>query len=267
MSKQKDPQSPTEFVAANKRAISIPDAEPYFLDGASGIAYLILHGWSASAESMRFLAAGIAAEGHAVLVPTLPGHGSSSESMLAVGPVDWNLAARNAARSLRERYSQIVVIGVSMGGALAIQLAGSSPELVDGIATVNAPVLLSNSSFAREIVGAPATDFLAGWDAPSYFGPEVEEFSYENRFKKSGADLYSMCALARDMLPLVKAPMLVVQSLIDPIVPKESGEEIFARTGAARKQAVWLEQSYHVSQLDIDRDRVVAAALEFFGRG
>ena len=254
-----------DYLASHSGRISIPGAEPFFIEGGSPTAFLLLHGWSASAESTRFLAAGLAKAGHSVLAPTLPGHGSSAEDMLNYGPVDWTSAAREAAQLLRRHYDRVIVLGISMGGSLAIQLAGSSPDLADALITVNAPVLMSNSSFADEIVSGDAADYLSGWSVPEFFGEHVDEISYPRRFKKSGADLYSMCALAREILPKVVCPTLVVQSVLDPIVPKDSAVEILNTIGAAQKQALWLDQSYHVSQLDLDRDRIVSVALAFAG--
>ncbi|MBY5313058.1 alpha/beta hydrolase [Rhizobium leguminosarum] len=256
-------QNPLDYVARQKQLVTIDGATPYFIEGSSGTAFLLLHGWSASAESVRFLASGLAGAGHAVLAPTLPGHGSSNLEMLTVGPVEWNEAARDAAKTLRDNFQSVVVMGVSMGGALAIQLAATSPQLIDGLVTINAPIFMGNSSFASEIVASSADPYLEGWNVPSFFGEPVEEISYPKRHKKSGADLYSMCGLARELLPLVTSPMLVVQSILDPVVPKASADEILARSGAPSKDVLWLEQSYHVSQLDLDRDRIIAAALTF----
>lgn len=256
-------QSLSDYVVRQKELVSISGAAPYFFDGTTGTAFLILHGWSATAESVRFLASGLAVAGHAVLAPTLPGHGSSNADMVGVGPVEWNEAAREAAKILRDNFTSVVVLGVSMGGALAIQLAATSPQLIDGLITVNAPVFMGNASFASEIVASTADPYLGGWSVPNFVGEPVEEISYAKRYKKSGADLYSMCGLARELLPLVTAPLLVVQSVLDPIVPKASADEILARSGASSKDVLWLDQSYHVSQLDLDRDRIISAALGF----
>lgn len=255
--------TPGEYVARQKTLVSISGAAPYFHEGSSGTAFLILHGWSASAESVRFLASGIAQAGHAVLAPTLPGHGSTTAEMVKVGPLEWNEAAREAAEILRVRFQSVVVLGVSMGGALALQLAATSPHLIDGIITVNAPVFLDNGSFASEIVTNASDPFLKGWSVPTFFGAAVDEISYPRRYKKSGADLYSMCAIARELLPHVTAPILVVQSVLDPVVPKASADEILLRSGASSKGVVWLERSYHVSQLDLDSDRIIEASLAF----
>ncbi|GEM_PF-231321 len=256
----------SDYLAEETDRISLPGAEPYFLQGNSDVAFLALHGWSATAESVRFIAKGLNEAGHAVLAPTLPGHGASSTDMLGVGPVEWNDAARAACTVLRKSFKWVIVVGVSMGGALAIQLAAVSPDLVDGLVTINAPIFMESSAFAREIVSQPACGYLAGWDVPAFFGNAVPEISYSLRYKKSGADLYSMCALARDLLPLIQCPMLVAQSVLDQIVPKSCADEIMRRSGASIKEVLWLERSYHASQLEEDQGLIVAAAIKLAGQ-
>src|SRR5699024_10116542 len=57
-----------------------------------------------------------------IKVPTLPGHGET----LALGNVThdkWLQAAEDALQSLKEKYTQVYLIGFSMGGMIAAYLA------------------------------------------------------------------------------------------------------------------------------------------------
>lgn len=257
----------SDYLAEQGARIRIAGAEPYLLSGSTDIAFLALHGWAASAESLRFVAQGLFAAGHTVLVPTLPGHGTSPADMVRFGPVDWNAAAEEGLKVLRQQFEKVFVLGVSMGGALALQLAATNGNEIAGVVTVNAPVLMSRPEFAREIASAPSGASLGGWQIPAFKGPEVPEISYPVRYKKSGADLYAMCGIAREILPLVISPLLILQALADPVVPQASAEEILENAGSTDKQIVWLDNSYHVSQLDLDRDRIVQETLDFVGTG
>lgn len=101
-----------DYLAQQAERVTIPGAQPYFLDGTSETAFLTLHGWAATAESVRFLARGLADAGHAVLAPTLPGHGTSPEDMVRFGPTDWMAAARDGLAVLRDRFERVFVLGV-----------------------------------------------------------------------------------------------------------------------------------------------------------
>ena len=262
MDQRRTPDAIASYLAATSTAVTIPGAEPSFLPGGEA-AFLMLHGWGASAESLRFLAEGVAAAGYAVLAPTLPGHGTTPIQMMATGPLDWIAAAREALHLLGGYFERIYVLGVSMGGALTLQLASLERAALSGIITVNAPIFFNRPPFATELMSGPPDGMLPAWSGPDFVGPTVSEITYPERSRKSGIDLMAMAALAREALPLIAAPLLVIQSVHDHIVPKANGDEILARAGSSRKSVTWLEQSYHMSQLDLDRDQVIFRSLNF----
>jgi pimeloyl-ACP methyl ester carboxylesterase len=65
------------------------------------------------------------------LVPDLPGHGRSP----ADGPIRINAAAEEVANLINEKVptGRAHVVGLSMGGQIALQLLGTHPELVDRV--------------------------------------------------------------------------------------------------------------------------------------
>ena len=66
----------------------IPGAEPYSADGGStGI--LLLHGFTGSPKSMKPWGERMAAAGHTVRVPRLPGHGTRCQDMNLTRWEDW----------------------------------------------------------------------------------------------------------------------------------------------------------------------------------
>lgn len=251
-----------EYVAKGLKAVTIPGAEPVF-HRAGSTAFLILHGWCATAESVRFLTAGIAKGGYSVLAPTLPGHGTSAQDMLKFGPSDWINAARDALHMLDRHFHTVHLMGVSMGGTLALQLAALEADKLASVTTINAPVFLSNPQLAIDVMKGAPEGALANWSGPSFMGPEVAEIIYPRRSRKSTLDLFAMTALANEVLPAVQTSLLVIQSKHDPTVPPQCAEQIMAKTSSRTKKLQWLSNSYHTSQLDLDRDKVVAMALEF----
>lgn len=131
---------------------------------------------------------------------------------------------------------------------------------------MNGAVLLENPALAIDILTGAPESFLPGWTETLLMGPSVPEITYKTRTRKSGADLMTMLALARKALPRVVAPLQVLHSIHDEIVPKASAEEIIAMAGSARKSLVWLDKSYHAAQLDLDRDRIVKLAAAMVDR-
>src|SRR5690606_1008064 len=102
---------------------------------------LVLHGFTGSPVSMRPLAEALSAAGFAVELPRLPGHGTSADDLQETTWDDWLAEADRALGALAERCpdGRLVVVGLSMGGALTAALAESHPELA-GIVLINTPI-------------------------------------------------------------------------------------------------------------------------------
>jgi len=255
------PEELRDYIERGRNAVQIEGAEPVYVRKGPD-AFLILHGWCATAESVRFLTAGVLAAGFSVLAPTLPGHGTSAEDLRRFGPLDWVRAGVEALEMLKRSHRYVFIIGTSMGGALGLQLAALKPELVAGLMSVNGAIFLDNPDFAISVLSGDPTGILPGWEKTAFMGQPVPEITYTARSCKSGADLLAMCTMARDVVPRVMAPLLVMHSVDDQFVPPACAEEIIQRTGSASKELVWLSRSLHAAHLDLDRDRIVSLVTE-----
>ena len=97
----------------------MPGAEPLSRRGTTDVGVLVIHGFTGNPISMRGIADTMVAAGHHVEMPLLPGHGTAIEDMLDTTWIDWTAEVTAAHARLVERSDHIVVIGLSMGGALA----------------------------------------------------------------------------------------------------------------------------------------------------
>lgn len=251
-----------DILTSTSERVRIAGSEATFIRRGEE-AFLLLHGWGASAESLRFLASGVATAGYSALSPTYPGHGTDILDMMRTGPCDWLESATDALSALSGRYGRVYVLGVSMGGCLALQLASLMPDTVAGVVTVNAPVFLGRPSYVKALLSGTLDGTVAFAEEPSFIGEPVQEITYGHRSRKSGIDLITMAALSWEVLPLVQAPLLIFQSVLDRQVSKESAVEILAFAGSKTKTIVWLENSYHASQLDLDKEILIARSIDF----
>ena len=99
-----------------------PGAEPYSADGGS-TGVLLLHGFTGSPKSMKPWGERMAAEGHTVRVPRLPGHGTRWQDMNLTRWEDWYAEADRAFLELQKSCERVFVFGLSMGGSLTLRLA------------------------------------------------------------------------------------------------------------------------------------------------
>lgn len=106
-------------------------------------AVLLLHGWGASAYSFRKLAPVLAGAGFRAVVPDLRGHGGSDRPQ---SPADYTspaMAEHVAAVARALPVLPVAVVGQSLGGAIALDLAARHPALVPGA------VLISSIGFTH----------------------------------------------------------------------------------------------------------------------
>ena len=102
----------------------IAGTESFFLpgDGKKEVV-LLLQGFARNTAELLLLGNFLQAQGYTVLAPRLPGHGTTAEDMLRTNAEDWLDAVRDAYAVLKGFAQDIVVVGASMGGSLALLLA------------------------------------------------------------------------------------------------------------------------------------------------
>lgn len=92
---------------------------------------LLVHGFPGTPAELRALGGWLAARGFRVHAPLLPGFGADIPNLGKTRRAAWLGAARRAWEALREgQGAQTVLLGFSMGGALALQVAarGAPPD-------------------------------------------------------------------------------------------------------------------------------------------
>jgi carboxylesterase len=241
----------------------VPGAGPIELrTPGSRDAVLLIHGFGDSPDTLRFLAADLHARGFSVYAPLLPGHGRTLEAFRASARGTWLNAARDAYANVAAHYERVGVVGLSMGGALAVLVSIDQPQ-------VNALVLLA------PYIEPPRTLRLFAQVAPAagvvmpYFGrgvgnprsirdPEerARSLGYGAATPRLLADLEAVATAARGVLGRVRAPTLYVQSRDDNRLTMEAAEETFAAIGAPVKRLEWVSGSGHVITVDYARERV-----------
>jgi carboxylesterase len=244
----------------------IPGAEPMSHEGSSAIGVLVLHGFTGNPSSMRGLAEAMSALGYHVEMPRLPGHGTTIEEMIETGWADWTGEVAAAYEKLAARVDEVVVMGLSMGGALTLWSAFNLPD-VAGIVCIN-PATMPQPSEMLEMMREMVADGNAvvpgiGGDIAD---PDVVETAYD------GTPLVPLLSFMDEGLaPMadrygdLTMPLLLITSRQDHVVEPAHSEHLAAAHGGDVDH-VWLERSYHVATQDFDRDDINRLAGEFTAR-
>jgi carboxylesterase len=212
-------------------------------------AVLLLHGFTGSPWEVRPLAEMLAARGHHVLAPRLPGHGQRPEAMAFVTHRDWERAAREALDSL-SGYRDVFVGGLSMGALLAMLLADRAPSRV-----FRATRFLSLEAVHARWLKKGKTDLED--PAERAASPILERFPIARL-----RDLWVLQDLAWDVARHLKVPTLVLAARHDHVVPFAKARRLAGRIPGAR--FVPLERGFHIIPRDLSRDLANRAVAEFF---
>jgi carboxylesterase len=243
----------------------IDGAEAYAHDGGA-VGVLVLHGLSGSPKGMRPWAEHLAAAGYTVRLPRLPGHGTTWQEMALTRWDDWYTAAERALDDLLQRCDQVFVMGLSMGGTLALRLAQLRGDDIAGLVLVN-PAVHTRRFDARYLL--PLLQAVV----PKWPGivndikkPGQDEGGYATISPKASYSLVTTLPTVEAELPLVTQPLLVFSSTVDHVVETSNGPAIVAGVSSTDVERVELPDSYHVATLDNDAQTIFDGSVRFVAR-
>lgn len=214
---------------------------------------LILHGFTGNLETVRILGPLCTSRGLSYEMPLLRGHGTVPEDLMGVTWREWYADAEQALLSLSADGARVVVLGLSMGGLLTLDLASRHPSRVAGLVTIAAALELGSPLLPLLPLLSP---FVTWWRGkPESTLPDPATY---DRFPLSGVrSLLEYQGVVRERLNAVKAPILVVQSWNDGTVRPRAATVIFERVASRDKQMMRFERSEHDMLIGIEKEAVV----------
>ena len=239
----------------------MPGAEPVELPGGP-VGALLSHGFTGTPQSMRPWAEHLAAAGLTVRAPRLPGHGTTWQEMNRTRFADWYGEVERAFDGLRERCSTVFVMGLSMGGALALRLAELRPEQVAGVVVVNASLATDRKDARFAPLLSKVVPSLPGI-ASDIKKPGVTELAYDRLPLKAAVSLQAAWPVVARDLSRITCPVLVFRSRVDHVVPPVSGATLLRGLAGGTVEERVLENSYHVATLDNDAPTIFEGSLAF----
>lgn len=215
---------------------------------------VVLHGFTSGPASVRAWAEGLAAAGSWVSVPLLPGHGTRWQDLAATGADEIRGAVREAVDRELARHRHVVVAGISMGGALALDAAAHRP--VAGALVVNPALRFASPAALLAPVLAPLLPSVTPI-AGDIADPHAHELAYPRTPVAGVAAVGRIQRAARRALPRITAPVTVFRSAQDAVVPAASHRTLLRGLRRAPVAVVPLPRSRHVATLDLDLDLLI----------
>jgi carboxylesterase len=255
-------RSPGPGVEDDELMPVIPGAESYFHAGSSSTGVLLCHGFTGSPGSLRPWAEYLAEAGLTVSVPRLPGHGTTWQEMSRTRWEDWYAEADRGYEQLRGQSNEIFVMGLSMGGCLALRMAELRGAGVSGMVLVNPSLAPDTKLFLLAPVLKLVVPSLPGI-ASDIKKEGVQELGYTRVPVRAAASLPALWRLTQSRLGQVTQPVLVYRSTVDHVVGPASLRVLQAGLPPAQLTVRDCPASYHVATLDNDAPTIFAGSLEF----
>ena len=214
---------------------------------------------------MRPLGEFLADQGYSVLGIRLAGHGTRIEDMNRVTWGDWSNSVLDGWHLLEPNTKRIFLIGLSMGGVLALYHASFLPA--KGVVSLATPYQVGTDlerrifplySLFMPYVSKGGSD----WQNP---GADEEHFSYDVYPSKGVAALLELLQVMRSSLPKITIPALLMHSSKDGSVPPENADAIAQKLGTQQDQVtkILLKNSGHVVTRDLDQALVFKSVHQF----
>jgi carboxylesterase len=236
-----------------------PGCEPFTFEGGP-VGVLMIHGLTGNPSSLRQIGGWLAARGHAVACPLLPGHGTAWRDLGSVRWMDWERHAESSLNDLASRSHGVVVFGLSFGAAIALHLAARHPDRIRGVVVVNG--YLRDARIVAAPVIWPVLRSVKGI-GNDIKKPGADELPYERIPVRALGEMARFLRVVARELPSVRQPLLVFNAPDDHVVPKRTSEWLLRRAGSVRAELVELPNSYHVATIDHDAELIFERTHEF----
>jgi len=243
--------------------IEVPIPEPRRRER---IGVLLLHGFTSHLNTVNGLAPYLERADIPFEMPILRGHGTRYQDLNGVKARDWYVDAERALMKLWNDVDRIVVVGLSMGGLVALQLAMRHPDKIAGVVAVGACL-----KFADPL--ARLTGLLSRvvkyWPSPNAFNDlslKVNSRNYPKFPTRTFAELYHYSQQIARRLQEVHVPVRVLQSKKDQIVAPESANIIYEQVSSPVREVLWYEKSGHEMMQDLEAEQVFRDIMEFVHR-
>ena len=201
------------------------------------IGFLIIHGFGGSIEEIEPLNKYLLNNGFVTECPSLKGHTGKRKDLKGISYSEWINSAEKGLLKLCIKSENIILIGFSMGGLIAVNLA--LKHKVSGIIMLSMPIY--------------------HWDIKiiiSNIMNDLKKSKYESlKFYLTASLSLPLSAMlnfrillykTKTVLSQIKCPLLIVQGLKDDTVQYRSAEYIFDNVSSEKKVLKYYNNSNHV---------------------
>jgi len=231
---------------------------------------LLIHGFASGPQEMKFLGEYLKEKGFSVQSLLLAGHNQNPAALKDIQWENWEQQVRFEIESMKQQnYENIVVIGFSLGGLLALRTSLMPP--VDGIIAISPCLYIFDKSLyfipLKLIlkITAPLVPFIFRKANRKYYyqGQVFDRLIYDEIPVNAVGQLLMLADSTSSILDKIEKPLLLIQARNDKTVDPVSSEIIAHSVKSRNKKIMVLPKGGHLIVLNDARDQVFQEVYEF----
>ena len=253
------PDSPSNYPVTQKKGKApTPDS--------SRLGVLLLHGFTSHTVCVSGLVPYLEAAHIDVEMPWLRGHGGVPKDLIGVTSSMWYEDALAALGKLAERVDRIIIVGLSMGGVVALQLCADTHPYrskIVGCVTWAAALAFKNP---LSVLVKPLSYLIQMWPGQESFSDmecKKKCQNYPEFPTKAFASLYDYAASMRKRLDEIRVPLCAIHSKLDQVIPFKMSQKLVSTVKSPYTELVVLEKSGHELGQDCEAKIVFEQTMRF----
>ena len=213
------------------------------------IGYLVIHGFGGSKYEVEPFTDHLAEKGCEVACPMLKGHTGKRQDMKNATYKDWIDSAEQELLKLKERFHEIVIIGFSMGGLIAVNLA--CIHEIKAVITINTPIYYWNfkivlHNLIDDIMNKSSNNFNRYFKAGKK-SPIVAMYNFQ-----------LLLAQTKPKINQIHCPFLIMQAEDDDTVRTRSVDFIYSNLTSEYKKVKLYNKGGHLILRSQTANQVIA---------
>ena len=215
---------------------------------------LVIHGFGGSIHEVEPLAEHLVEKGYEASCPQLKGHTGQRQDMKKATYEDWIDSAEQELLGLKDKTDEIVIIGFSMGGLIAVNLA--CKYNIKAIITINTPIYYWDLkrvlfNLMEDLRNKNAHNFKRYMRANEN-SPIAAMYNFQLLLNKTKAKICK-----------VDCPALILQAKDDDTVRKSSVDYIYESLSSEHKEIKFYNNGGHQILRSQSADKVISDVTDF----
>jgi carboxylesterase len=221
---------------------------PFELNGTNEWGVFLIHGLSGSPAQMKPLAKMLNEAGMTCYAPVLPGHATHPDDLFYIEWDQWYAVIREEYIKFRAQHEKVMVIGFSLGAALAIRLGTEFPD-IDRCVCISTPGKFFHQYLPTHYVLKLAwlfSNVSRAWPKRYPQGPDGPEYLiYRHMPLDALFAVTALCDENRKVLDRFSAPLLMLHSENDPSCKVDGARYVYSHVSSPYKRLVMFEKAPH----------------------